>query len=68
MLKTITLMTRYCMYLLFLQNARVDIDAVFGNIEDVADVSQRLLTLLENAVNGQDFEDQLLGKSIINRL
>jgi len=56
------------LYLLFLQNAGVDIDAVFGNIEDVADVSQRLLTLLENAVNGQDFEDQLLGKSIINRL
>jgi 2-methylisocitrate lyase-like PEP mutase family enzyme len=56
------------MYLLFLQNAGVDIDAVFGNIEDVADVSQSLLTLLENAVNGQDFEDQLLGKSIINRL
>lgn len=44
------------------QHFDVDVEAVFGNIEDVADVSQRLLTLLENAVNGKDFEEQLLGK------
>ncbi|XP_063400235.1 dynamin-binding protein-like [Mytilus trossulus] len=43
----------------------VDVEAVFGNIEDVADVSQRLLTLLEDAVNGKDFEDQLLGSCFI---
>ncbi|XP_052067462.1 dynamin-binding protein-like isoform X1 [Mytilus californianus] len=43
----------------------VDVEAVFGNIEDVADVSQRLLTLLEDAVNGKDFEDQLLGPCFI---
>ena len=41
---------------------------MFDNIGDVADVSQKLLTLLEKAVIGQDFEKQLLGKSTINRL
>jgi hypothetical protein len=33
-----------------------------GNIEDVADMSQRLLTALEGAVQGKVFEEQVIGK------
>ena len=48
--------------LAYFQHADVDIEQLFGNIEEVADVSQRLLTKLEDALNGKDFEQQVLGE------
>ena len=44
------------------QHPEVDIDHLFGNIEEVADVSQRLLTKLEEALNGKDFDQQVIGE------
>ena len=37
---------------------------LMGNIEDVADMSQRLLTALEGAVQGKGFEEQVIGTYI----
>ena len=51
---------KYC-YSMF-QNAEVDLEQLFGNIEEVADVSQRLLTKLEEALYGKDFDHQVLGE------
>jgi hypothetical protein len=39
----------------------VDIDYLFGNMEEIADVSQRLLTSLESATSGKAFQDQIVG-------
>ena len=40
----------------------VDIVYLFGNMEEIADVSQRLLTSLESATSGKEFQDQIVGK------
>ena len=50
------------------QNAEVDLEQLFGNIEEVADVSQRLLTKLEEALNGKDFDHQVLGELYLHYL
>lgn len=39
----------------------MDVGVLMGNIEDVADMSQRLLTALEGAVQGKGFEEQVIG-------
>lgn len=44
------------------QHPDVDIEHLFGNIEEVADVSQRLLTKMEEALNGKDFDQQVIGE------
>ncbi|KAK3591896.1 hypothetical protein CHS0354_005105 [Potamilus streckersoni] len=43
----------------------IDTESLFGNIEEVADVSQKLLTKLEDAVNGKDFAQQMIGPCFI---
>ncbi|KAL3842358.1 hypothetical protein ACJMK2_020381 [Sinanodonta woodiana] len=45
--------------------ADIDTESLFGNIEEVADVSQKLLTKLEDAVNGKDFTQQTIGPCFI---
>jgi hypothetical protein len=39
-------------------------DTLFGNIDEVIEVSQRLLTELESATAGKDFDDQLIGSCL----
>ncbi|XP_062618724.1 dynamin-binding protein-like, partial [Saccostrea cucullata] len=43
------------------KHPEVDLSVLMGNIEDVADISQRLLSALEGAVQGKDFEEQVIG-------
>ncbi|XP_074659754.1 dynamin-binding protein-like isoform X2 [Tubulanus polymorphus] len=43
----------------------VDTDVLFGNIEDVVDVSEKLLTLIEGAMYGKSFEKQVVGPCFI---
>ena len=40
----------------------VDVEFLFGNMEEIADVSQRLLTSLESAISGKAFQDQIVGR------
>ena len=49
------------------QHPEVDVDHLFGNIEEVADVSQRLLTKLEEALNGKDFDQQVIGEPLFEK-
>ncbi|XP_046555696.1 LOW QUALITY PROTEIN: dynamin-binding protein-like [Haliotis rubra] len=44
----------------------VDMEVVFGNIEEIADVSQRLLTMLEGCINGKTFEEQIIGPNFVH--
>ncbi|XP_052800094.1 dynamin-binding protein-like isoform X2 [Mya arenaria] len=41
----------------------VDVDLLFGNLEEVDEVSQKLLTRLEDATHGKDFHQQVIGTS-----
>ncbi|XP_061166815.1 dynamin-binding protein-like [Saccostrea echinata] len=43
------------------RHPEVDLSVLMGNIEDVADISQRLLSALEGAVQGKDFEEEVIG-------
>ncbi|XP_060066478.1 dynamin-binding protein-like [Ylistrum balloti] len=43
----------------------VDIEIMFGNMEEIAEVSQRLLTLMEEAVYTREFQDQVIGPCFI---
>lgn len=43
----------------------VDVDFLFGNMEEIADVSQRLLTSLESAISGKDFHAQVVGTAFV---
>jgi hypothetical protein len=45
------------------QHKEVDVLMMCGNIEEVAEVSQKLLTKLEDATNGKDFSQQVIGTS-----
>ncbi|XP_067655097.1 dynamin-binding protein-like [Haliotis asinina] len=44
----------------------VDMEVVFGNIEEIAEVSQKLLTMLEGCINGKTFEEQLIGPNFVH--
>ena len=35
---------------------------LFGNMDEVVEVSQKLLTSLETATKGKDFDEQIVGK------
>ncbi|OWF54976.1 dynamin-binding protein-like [Mizuhopecten yessoensis] len=39
----------------------VDIELIFGNMEEIAEVSQRLLTMMEEAVCAREFQDIIIG-------
>ncbi|XP_076450774.1 dynamin-binding protein-like isoform X2 [Babylonia areolata] len=43
----------------------VDIEFLFGNMEEIADVAQRLLTSLESAISGKAFHDQIVGSTFV---
>ncbi|XP_013387330.1 dynamin-binding protein [Lingula anatina] len=43
----------------------VDMETLFGNIEEVANLSQRMLSQLERAVNGKEFYEQVLGNCFV---
>ncbi|XP_070200464.1 dynamin-binding protein-like [Littorina saxatilis] len=43
----------------------VDVEFLFGNMEEIADVSQRLLTSLESATSGKAFSDQIVGSTFV---
>ncbi|KAJ8298585.1 hypothetical protein KUTeg_022645 [Tegillarca granosa] len=43
----------------------VDIELVLGNMEEIADVSQKLLTLMENGTCGKNFQDQIIGSCFL---
>lgn len=43
----------------------MDMEVVFGNIEEIADVSQSFLTMLEGCINGKTFEEQIIGDQYI---
>ncbi|KAK3102404.1 hypothetical protein FSP39_011155 [Pinctada imbricata] len=43
------------------KHPEVDTDLLLGNMEDIADVSQRLLTQLEAAIQGKEFDQQVIG-------
>ncbi|KAL5007497.1 hypothetical protein ScPMuIL_016303 [Solemya velum] len=45
--------------------ADLDVETLFGNMEEIADVSQRLLTKLEDAVSKHDFSHQLVGPCFV---
>ena len=38
---------------------------LFGNIEEVSEISQLLLTSLEAGVSGKEFEEQVVGESFV---
>ena len=40
----------------------VDLETLLGNVEEVVEVSQKLLTQLEGATSGRDFDKQIIGK------
>ncbi|XP_041365294.1 LOW QUALITY PROTEIN: dynamin-binding protein-like [Gigantopelta aegis] len=44
----------------------LDMEMVMGNMEEIADVSQKLLTVLEGAVNGKSFDEQIIGKHFVS--
>ena len=41
----------------------IDIESLFGNMEEVAEVSQKLLSLLEAGIKGKTFQEQIVGLS-----
>ncbi|KAL4224790.1 hypothetical protein ACF0H5_015486 [Mactra antiquata] len=47
------------------KHREVDVEHLLGNIEEVADVSQKLLTKLEDATNGKDFSEQVIGTCFV---
>ncbi|XP_060600794.1 dynamin-binding protein-like isoform X2 [Ruditapes philippinarum] len=47
------------------KHKEVDVLMMCGNIEEVAEVSQKLLTKLEDATNGKDFSQQVIGESFV---
>ena len=42
--------------------AGCDLEMLFGNMDEVVEVSQKLLTSLEAATKGKDFDEQIVGK------
>ncbi|XP_071100448.1 dynamin-binding protein-like isoform X2 [Haliotis cracherodii] len=44
----------------------VEMEVVFGNIEEIADVSQSFLTMLEGCINGKTFEEQIIGPNFVH--
>ncbi|KAK0068512.1 dynamin-binding protein, partial [Biomphalaria pfeifferi] len=42
--------------------AGVDVEFLLGNMEEIADVSQKVLATLETSVSGKNFEEQIVGK------
>ncbi|KAH9495018.1 hypothetical protein Btru_018443 [Bulinus truncatus] len=42
--------------------AAVDVDFLLGNMEEIADVSQKVLATLEASVAGKSFDEQIVGK------
>lgn len=42
----------------------MDSEHLCGNVEEVLEVSQNLLTLLETATHGHDFNQQLIGRHV----
>jgi hypothetical protein len=43
----------------------VDLDLLFGNMDQVMALSQRLLTAMEESTQGKDFEEQKIGDLIV---
>ncbi|XP_069133070.1 dynamin-binding protein-like [Argopecten irradians] len=48
------------------KHSDVDIELVFGNMEEIAEVSQRLLTLMEEAVGAREFQDKIIGPCFVS--
>ncbi|XP_045175182.2 dynamin-binding protein-like isoform X2 [Mercenaria mercenaria] len=48
------------------KHKEVDVVLMFGNIEEVAEVAQKLLTKLEDATNGKDFPQQVIGTCFVS--
>ena len=42
--------------------AGCDLEMLFGNMDEVVEVSQKLLTSLEAATKGKEFDEQIVGK------
>ena len=42
----------------------VDVQFLLGNMEEIADVSQKLLVNLETCVTGRTFEEQTVGQCL----
>ena len=40
----------------------VDMELLFGNMQQVIAISQRLLSALEEATQGKDFDEQVIGE------
>ena len=53
-------------WLAFCQPKAVDVEQLVGNVEEVSEVSQKLLTKLEEATHGKDFNQQIIGKTWYN--
>ena len=51
-----------------LQPGDVDLETLFGNMAEVVALSQSLLTALEEATAGREFDDQLIGQSAARRV
>ena len=40
----------------------LDVETLFGNIDEVIEMSQKLLMHLEGGTSGKDFDEQIIGK------
>ena len=47
-----------------LQCPGCDLELLFGNMDEVVEVSQKLLTSLEAATKGKEFNQQIVGESL----